>query len=142
MNRNIAGTPNIVVTRCAAMSASARPGSKARCRMMSPPFWNVTSVVTLRPPMWKIGAGVSVTSFCSTSKACSALMLFHQKLPCVSMAPFGRPVVPEVYMIIATSSSPTSTRGAGGGAALVQFASSSTTSKRLQRRQFARERAR
>ncbi len=26
MNRNIAGTPNIVVTLCAAMSASARPG--------------------------------------------------------------------------------------------------------------------
>ena len=32
------------------------------------------------------------------------LVLFHQKLPCVSIAPFGRPVVPEVYMIMATSS--------------------------------------
>ena len=56
MNWNIAGTPNIVVTLCAAMSASARPGSKARCRTTSPPFCNVTSVVTLRPPIWKIGA--------------------------------------------------------------------------------------
>ena len=47
------------------------------------------------------------------------LTLFHQKLPCVSIAPFGRPVVPEVYMIIATSSSPTRT-GSVGGAALVR----------------------
>ena len=31
-------------------------------------------------------------------------MLFHQMLPWVSMAPLGRPVVPEVYMITATSS--------------------------------------
>ena len=27
------------------------------------------------------------------------LALFHQKLPCVSIAPFGSPVVPDVYMI-------------------------------------------
>ena len=31
-------------------------------------------------------------------------MLFQMMLPWVSMAPFGRPVVPDVYMITATSS--------------------------------------
>ena len=30
-------------------------------------------------------------------------MLFQMMLPCVSIAPFGRPVVPDVYMISATS---------------------------------------
>ena len=39
----------------------------------------------------------------------SELVLFHQILPCVSIAPFGRPVVPLVYMMTATSSSVTVT---------------------------------
>ena len=30
-------------------------------------------------------------------------MLFQMMLPWVSIAPFGRPVVPDVYMISATS---------------------------------------
>ena len=33
-----------------------------------------------------------------------AFVLFHHRLAWVSIAPFGRPVVPEVYMMSATSS--------------------------------------
>ncbi|SKZ99815.1 Uncharacterised protein [Mycobacteroides abscessus subsp. abscessus] len=58
MNRNIAGTPNIVVTRYFSMSASVCVGSNAPDRITWPPFWSVTSVVTLRPPMWNSGAAV------------------------------------------------------------------------------------
>ncbi len=36
------------------------------------------------------------------------LIAFHRKLSWVSIAPFGRPVVPEVYMITQRSSSETS----------------------------------
>ena len=39
--------------------------------------------------MWKIGAGTSVTSSASTSIVCMPLALFHQRLPWVSIAPFG-----------------------------------------------------
>ena len=62
------------------------------------------SVVTLSPPMWKRGAHTRVMSSSSVSKASAALMLFQSRLPWVSMAPLGRPVVPEVYMMMATSS--------------------------------------
>ena len=62
MNKNIAGTPNIVVTRYSAISLSAWPGSKAGIKTICPPFCNVTSVVTFSPPMWNSGAATSETS--------------------------------------------------------------------------------
>ena len=118
MNKNIAGTPNIVVTLLAAMSASARPGSNVRCSTTSAPFWKATSVVTLSPPIWKTGAAVSVTSSARQSSVCMQLALFHQMLPWVSIAPLGLPVVPDVYMMSATSSSRTRTGSVSGGAPL------------------------
>ena len=54
--------------------------------------------------MWKSGATTKVTSSSTMSIWCMAFVLFHQRLAWVSMAPLGRPVVPEVYMISATSS--------------------------------------
>ena len=107
MNRNIAGTPKIVVTPYFGTSASAATGSKLRWRTISPPFCSVSSVVTLSPPMWNSGANTSVTSSSRMSSVLAALALFHQKLACVSIAPFGRPVVPEVYMMTATASAST-----------------------------------
>src|ERR1700759_5352364 len=41
-------------------------------------------------------------------------MLFHHRFACVSVAPLGRPVVPEVYMITAGSSGRMSVRCARG----------------------------
>ncbi len=70
--------------------------------------------------MWKSGAQTSVTSSSRVSNARAALTLFHRRLPWVSIAPFGRPVVPEVYMMIATSPSPTSSsRGSGAASATI-----------------------
>ncbi len=62
-----------------------------------------SSVVTFSPPMWNSGAAVSVMSSGFEDSAKAALTLFHSRLPWVSMAPFGRPVVPEVYMMTAVS---------------------------------------
>ena len=64
--------------------------------------------------MWNSGAAASVTSSCSTSRLCIALTLFHQRFECVSIAPFARPVVPEVYMMMATSSGSTRTASTMG----------------------------
>ena len=104
MNRNIAGTPNIIVTRCFSMSSSTMPGSNICSTTTAAPLVSAGIGVTLSPPMWKSGATTSVTSSISPSNARDALMLFQRTLPCVSMAPLGRPVVPDVYMIQATSS--------------------------------------
>ena len=46
---------------------------------------------------------------------CKKFTLFHAMLPCVSIAPLGRPVVPDVYMISATSSACTGTAAGSGG---------------------------
>ncbi len=52
---------------------------------------------------------------------CRLLVLFHQMLAWVSMAPLGRPVVPDVYMISATDSGST---GASGGTLEAEITSS------------------
>src|SRR5438309_1923064 len=107
MNMNIAGTPNMVVIRCFSMSSSTRPGSNICSTMTVAPFHSEGIGVTLSPPMWKSGATASVRSSDNPSKASDALMLFHRMFPCDSIAPFGWPVVPDVYMIQATESSGT-----------------------------------
>ena len=64
--------------------------------------------------MWNSGATTRETSSSLTSSMCSALVLFHQRLAWVSMAPLGRPVVPDVYMITATSSASTGSASVSG----------------------------
>ncbi len=50
--------------------------------------------------MWNSGAAAIVTSVeAMPGPAESMLIAFHSMLSWVSTAPFGRPVVPEVYMI-------------------------------------------
>ena len=54
--------------------------------------------------MWLKGSQLSWTSsgkVGSAARTCSTLL---SRLPCVSITPFGLPVVPEVYMIVARSS--------------------------------------
>ena len=86
------------------MRSSTPPGSKLRISTTSAPFMKAMSGVTLSPPMWKSGAQTRVMSSTLMSKARPALMLFQSRLAWVSIAPLGRPVVPDVYMITATSS--------------------------------------
>ncbi|HEY5120300.1 MAG TPA: hypothetical protein VII84_01885 [Acidimicrobiales bacterium] len=112
MKRYMAGTPNKVEMPCSSIASRAAPGSKFRCRTTSPPRCIVTNVVTLSPPMWNSGAAARVVS--PTAIEYSEFTLFHAMLPWVNMAPFGRPVVPDVYMIRATSSAPTLTPCARG----------------------------
>ena len=114
-NSSMAGTANVVVTPYGGTSSRKRPGSKLRCSTISPPFCQVMSVVTLRPPMWKSGRDHQGHVVLAHVEKCSALVLFHQRLAWVSMAPLGRPVVPDVYMMTATSSASTGSASVSGG---------------------------
>ena len=54
------------------------------------------------PPMWNIGSGVRLTDRESNAHT-SALRYAAARLRCVVSTPFGRPVVPDVYICTATS---------------------------------------
>ena len=49
-----------------------------------------------REATWNIGEIIRATSVEEKSKSTSTLMQFQVMLPCVSSAPLGLPVVPEV----------------------------------------------
>jgi hypothetical protein len=104
----IAGTANIEVTPRSAIVARTRSASKPGWMMIVPPLRKVGIVVMLSPATWNSGAIDSVTSVDSTSMSMRTLTYWVMSEPCVCVAPFGRPVVPEVYMIIAASSAPIS----------------------------------
>ena len=64
------------------------------------------------PAMWNIGTLISTIS--STAKSFDVRMIViacMSRFRCVSIAPLGSPVVPDVYMITATSRSSISTSG-------------------------------
>ncbi len=50
----------------------------------------------LMPPMWKSGMPESQTSSAPARISPIQLSVLATRLPCVSTAPFGRPVVPDV----------------------------------------------
>ena len=54
--------------------------------------------------MWNIGRATRLTLSEQTPNASVMLTAFHSVIPWVIMAPFGRPVVPEVYMMVRTVS--------------------------------------
>ena len=68
-----------------------------------PPLQNVGSTVWLSAATWNIGALTSVTSVLDRSTSSSRFTVFQAMLAWLSMTPLGRPVVPEVYMIMQVS---------------------------------------
>ena len=116
MNKNIAGAPNMCVTLYDSIAANTAPGSKCRKRTSGLPICNADIVMTFRPPMWKSGAAVSNTSELFAPNARFAFTLFQTILPCVSIAPLGKPVVPEVYMINRVSWAARATTSSSRGA--------------------------
>ena len=51
------------------------------------------------PPTWNIGSAVKISSSAVTPKAVITLSALNVAFSCVNVAPFGRPVVPEVKAI-------------------------------------------
>ena len=87
------------MTRSRAIVASVFSGSNAGKIAFVPPMYSSGRVCTPRPPMWNIGATVTVRSrLAEPAPRAEALIAFHRRLSWVSIAPLGRPVVPDVYM--------------------------------------------
>ena len=91
------GTKMHMVTPCRAIRSSAASGSK--------PVVGVTTLVAprvrngsrpLMPPMWNSGCPESHTSSSPARISWIQLRVLATRLPCVRIAPFGRPVVPDV----------------------------------------------
>ena len=70
---NIAGTPNMKLTRCAAMSSRQAAGSNAETSTLRPPLRNVGSTVWFSAATWNIGALIRVTVSPVTSTQTSRL---------------------------------------------------------------------
>ena len=82
---------------------------------MGAPAASATPSTTLSPNTWKNGSAPSTTSDAVTRSPgwSSTWRMFDARFPCVSIAAFGAPAVPEVKSSTATSSSARSTRGTG-----------------------------
>src|SRR4051794_30039453 len=94
---HIAGTMNCTVARSRAIASSVCAGSNDGSSRLVPPTYSSGSVWTPRPPMWNIGATVTVTSDSRSPRPKDRVFTtFHRWLSWVSMAPLGRPVVPDV----------------------------------------------
>ena len=123
----IVGTPTKLVTRSCSISSSARFGSHLYVMTSLAPLTNDPSITGTRPVTWNSGTH-SMNAVCGAppssteagssgsrrlptaaraAKASNALSTAR----CVETAPFGRPVVPEVYRIVMSSSGSMSTSG-------------------------------
>ena len=90
--------------------------SKLRMRIFRPPAWKMKLAMRNKPPTWNNGRKVRPVE---PSLTCAFIIpLTPEKIVMrwVMIAPFGRPVVPEVYMIAKTSSCVTCSIWASGTA--------------------------
>ena len=113
-----AGTRNRPVTPSASTTSSVPSASNGAVGMITPrrPSSSSGAIVPI-PAMWNSGTLISDTVSLPVNRDVRiAVIDCISRLRWVSIAPFGRPVVPEVYMISATSRSSIATSGSGFGA--------------------------
>ena len=84
------------MARRRSISARKAPASNLGTTTTVPPLSRVGIETWPSPVTWKSGATHSATSVLSTSTWASWLTVFQVMFPCVSTAPLGRPVVPDV----------------------------------------------
>jgi hypothetical protein len=65
-------------------------------KIIDPPARSVMFVATNSPWVWKIGSACNRTSLPVKRQVSARTSALDRRLPCVSIAPFERPVVPEV----------------------------------------------
>ena len=117
------GTPSNTVTRSRSITCSAAAGLNLGISVRQAPDTTAAFSPQVCPKLWNSGRQPITTSSGPRSSSVVAVTeAFFRMLACVSSAPFGVPVVPEVYRITAVSSS---ARGATSGAG-VQVATSSS----------------
>ena len=110
---HIVGTPSRIVVRVSVISASAASGSNRRTIAIAAPESSVEQSPVARPSTCENGAAPSITSSGPSASAAAAFSAAARSPPCVRIAPFGLPEVPEVNRITAGSASSRSTRATG-----------------------------
>jgi len=93
---SMVGTAEKLVACRSPIRLSTAAGSKRGTGSTLPPLNRVGRVIWLSPTQWNSGEMHSARSVLSTSVWASWLTMFQVRLPWVSTAAFGRPVVPEV----------------------------------------------
>jgi hypothetical protein len=127
---NIVGTPWKSVTRSRSMIASARPASKREISVRHPPAVIVALSAQVWPKEWNRGSAPSVTSVSPSAWSEITARALRVRFSCVSSAPFGRPVVPDVYSSTAVSEGARSLSSRSGRAVRSSFSSSPGVTKR------------
>ncbi len=130
---SMVGTPTNRVPRSDSIRCSIRPGSNPGGRTWVNRPCTAPSVTSTHPAVWISGIGLTHTSpgpACKISAQNRALLVIPR---CRKTAPFGKPVVPEVYWICAASSGRTSGRRSAGDPEPTKLSQSASeiTSRRL-----------
>ena len=111
----IVGTPAVA---CLPPRPNALRGSKRASNDSDAPTPIAAFSVHVWPNEWNSGKPPKITSSGpSWSSSLRVTSAFAVRLPCVSSAPFGRPVVPDVYSNTAVSSTERSMTGHAGSVA-------------------------
>ena len=92
----IVGTPSNTLTRSRSMISSALPGSKRGIRLRQAPARIAAFRPQVWPKEWKSGSAPSTTEPSSMSVKSAKAATLRARFACVSSAPFGVPVVPDV----------------------------------------------
>ena len=103
MAMNMVGTPWKAVIRSLLMQLRAGLGLKyGRGRMVAP--WVMEAVMaSTMPKQWNMGTWIIMRSAVERSMRSPMFLPLFTMLWWVSMTPLGKPVVPEVYCMLATS---------------------------------------
>ena len=119
-----AGTSIVCVTRSRSTASMNASASNARCTTKVAPSMNAGSIVVIAP-LNTIAPACSTTEDGVIRQLDASVSAYIARMKCVWQMPFGSPVVPLVYMIVARSSADTATPGGASEAS-------------IQRREYAR----
>ena len=106
----IAGASQTVVTRERSISSTTAAASNTRWMIVVAPAAMSVVVVRSSAPTWYSGPHASPRSALVKPNSTMWARFFHARLAWVSITPFGRPVVPDVYIRRCTASAATGTR--------------------------------
>ncbi|OQB37368.1 MAG: hypothetical protein BWY06_02398 [Candidatus Latescibacteria bacterium ADurb.Bin168] len=100
----IEGTPMNTVARSSSITRATSSGVNRTSTVMVAPMEMLAFVPTVAANVWNIGNTTIVTSSGVTPICTVYAAAFEMRFACVIIAPFARPVVPEVYITAARSS--------------------------------------
>ena len=131
---HIVGTPSMTVTPASAIRSSVCRASNRRSMAIAPPCESVATMPVESPSTCENGAAPSTTSREPSWSAAAAFVDAARMLPCVSVAPFGLPDVPDVNRITAGAAGSRASRHAAARPTRAPHRLESAPSSRRRRR--------